>query len=350
MSPLNQRRWQNFKKNRRGFYSAWIFLVIFVISLCTEFIANDKPIMFWYEGGLYIPTFFTYTDQELGGTLETEAWYTDPFTMKEIEDNGWALWPPVRHSHDTINWGLDTVPAPPDSEHLIGTDGAGTDLVAKLLYGFRLSVLFGLILTMASSAIGILVGALQGYFGGLVDLLGQRFVEVWTGLPVLFILIILASIFEPNVVWLLATLVAFSWMTLVGVVRAEFLRARNFEFVKAANALGVKSFKIMYRHVLPNATVAALTYLPFILTGSITVLTSLDFLGFGLPIDSPSLGRLLSAAKANLQAPWIGFAVFTTLVVMLTLLIFIGEAVRDALDPRRAIGVGETNISEAVPL
>ena len=350
MSPLNQRRWQNFKKNRRGFYSAWIFLVLFGVSLCTEFIANDKPIVFTYKGDLYVPMLLTYTDKELGGELETEAWYTDPFTTHEIESNGWVLWPPIRYSHNTINWSLNNVPAPPDSEHLLGTDGGGTDLVAKLLYGFRLSVLFGLCLTALSSCIGIFAGALQGYFGGLVDLIGQRFVEVWTGLPVLFILIILANIFEPNVLWLLATLVAFSWMTLVGVVRAEFLRARNFEFVKAANALGVRSFKIMYRHVLPNATVAALTYLPFILTGSITVLTSLDFLGFGLPIDSPSLGRLLASAKANLQAPWIGFAVFTTLVVMLTLLIFIGEAVRDALDPRRAIGVGETNLSEAVPL
>ena len=292
----------------------------------------------------------TYTDQELGGVLETEAWYTDPFTEREIASNGWALWPPIKYAHNTINWGLDNVPAAPNTEHLLGTDGGGTDIVAKLLYGFRLSVLFGLVLTMASSAIGILVGALQGYFGGLVDLIGQRFVEVWTGLPVLFILIILANIFEPNVVWLLGTLVAFSWMTLVGVTRAEFLRARNFEFVKAANALGVQSFKIMFRHVLPNATVAALTYLPFILTGSITVLTSLDFLGFGLPIDSPSLGRLLSSAKANLQAPWIGFAVFTTLVVMLTLLIFIGEAVRDALDPRRAIGIGDTTGAATVPL
>ena len=350
MSPLNQRRWQNFKKNRRGFYSAWIFLVLFGVSLCTEFIANDKPIVFTYKGDLFVPMLFTYTDKELGGELDTEAWYTDPFTTHEIESNGWVLWPPIRYSHNTINWGLNNVPAPPDAEHLLGTDGGGTDLVAKLLYGFRLSVLFGLCLTALASSIGIFVGALQGYFGGLVDLIGQRFVEVWTGLPVLFILIILANIFEPNVLWLLATLVAFSWMTLVGVVRAEFLRARNFEFVKAANALGVRSFKIMYRHVLPNATVAALTYLPFILTGSITVLTSLDFLGFGLPIDSPSLGRLLASAKANLQAPWIGFAVFTTLVVMLTLLIFIGEAVRDALDPRRAIGVGETNLSEAVPL
>ena len=325
-------------------------MVLFAVTLCTEFIANDKPILFYYKGDVYLPLLFTYSDKELGGSLDTEAWYTDQFTMSEISSNGWALWPPIKYSHNTINWGLDNVPAPPDTEHLLGTDGGGTDIVAKLLYGFRLSVLFGLCLTALSSCIGILVGALQGYFGGLVDLLGQRVVEVWTGLPVLFILIILANIFEPNVVWLLATLVAFSWMTLVGVVRAEFLRARNFEFVKAANALGVKSFIIMYRHVLPNATVAALTYLPFILTGSITVLTSLDFLGFGLPIDSPSLGRMLSSAKANLQSPWIGFAVFTTLVVMLTLLIFIGEAVRDALDPRRAIGIGESNVSEAIPI
>ena len=338
MSPLNQRRLANFRKNTRAFYSLWIFLTIFVISLFTEFIANDKPILFGYKGDVYFPMLFSYSDKQLGGQLETEAWYTDPFTVREIEENGWAIWPPIRYSFDTIDWYRTVVPAEPDDEHWLGTDGLGTDIVAKLLYGFRLSVLFGIALTIASSSIGIFVGAVQGYFGGMVDLIGQRFVEVWIGLPVLFILIILASMVEPNVWWLLGILVLFSWMTLVGVVRAEFLRARNLEFVRAAWSLGVKDFIVIFRHVLPNAAVSALTYLPFILTSSIVSLTALDFLGFGLPIESPSLGRLLSAAKSNLQAWWIGTGVFTTLVVMLTLLIFIGEGVRDALDPRRSIG------------
>ena len=343
MSPLNQRRLANFRKNSRAFYSLWIFLVIFVLSLFTEFIANDKPIIFSYKGELHLPFLFTYSDKELGGQLDTEAWYIDPFTMNEIEEHGWSIWPPIRYSFDTIDWFRTVVPSSPDQEHWLGTDNLGNDIVAKLLYGFRLSVLFGIALTIASSTIGISVGAIQGYFGGMVDLIGQRFVEVWIGLPVLFILIILASMVEPNVWWLLGILMLFSWMTLVGVVRAEFLRARNLEFVRAAWSLGVKDFIVIFRHVLPNAAVSALTYLPFILTSSIVSLTALDFLGFGLPIESPSLGRLLSAAKSNLQAWWIGLGVFTTLVVMLTLLIFIGEGVRDALDPRRSIGVrGET--------
>ena len=337
MSPINQRRWANFKRSRRGFISLIIFAVLFVIAMSSEFIANDKPIFFVYDGGLYIPMWFSYSEVELGGELEGEASYTDPYVQDLIDAKGFAVWPPIRYSHSTIDWYKKVVPSPPGSDHLFGTDGNGMDIVAKLLYGFRLSVLFGICLTILSSLIGITVGAIQGYFGGLIDLFGQRFVEVWTGMPVLFVLIILASMVEPNVYLLLGILVAFSWMTLVGVVRAEFLRTRNFEFVKAAQALGVKEPTIMYRHVLPNATVAALTYLPFILTGSITVLTGLDFLGFGLPYDAPSLGRMLSGAKSNLGAWWIGMAVFATLVVMLTLLIFIGEAVRDALDPRRSI-------------
>ncbi len=339
MSPLNQRRIANFKANRRGFYSLWIFLTLFAVAMCAEFIANDKPIVFAQHGKLYFPIFFSYTEKELGGELETEAWYIDPYVQKLINDDGWALWPPIRFSHDTIDWFKNEVPANPDGVHLLGTDGLGSDIVAKLLYGFRLSVLFGLILTVLSSAIGIAVGAVQGFFGGKVDLLGQRVVEIWAGLPILFLLIILASMIEPNVFWLLGILVMFSWMALVGVVRAEFLRARNFEFVRAAQALGVRQSTIMFRHVLPNAAVASLTYLPFILTNSITILTGLDFLGFGLPYDAPSLGRLLSTAKANLNSWWIGAGVFTTLVLMLTLLIFIGEAVRDALDPRRSISV-----------
>lgn len=339
MSPLNQRRLANFKANKRGFYSLWIFLTLFVVTLLSEFIANDKPIVFSLNGKLHLPMIFTYTEKDLGGVLETEAWYIDPYVQDLIASDGWALWPPIRFSHDTIDWYKNAVPASPDGIHLMGTDGLGSDIFAKLLYGFRLSVLFGLTLTILSSAIGILVGALQGYFGGLVDLLGQRFVEIWAGLPILFLLIILASMIEPNVFWLLGILVLFSWMALVGVVRAEFLRARNFEFVRAAQALGVRQTLIMLRHVLPNAAVASLTYFPFILTNSITILTGLDFLGFGLPYDAPSLGRLLSTAKANLNSWWIAAGVFSTLVVMLTLLIFIGEAVRDALDPRRSISV-----------
>ena len=339
MTPLNQRRWANFKANKRGFFSLWIFLALFLVALCAEFIANDKPIVFSFDGRLHFPMLFSYTEKELGGELDTEAWYIDPYVQELINADGWALWPPIRFSHDTIDWFKDEVPLGPNSEHLLGTDGLGSDILAKLLYGFRLSVIFGLTLTLLSSIIGILVGALQGYFGGLVDLLGQRVVEVWAGLPVLFLLIILASMIEPNVFWLLGILVFFSWMALVGVVRAEFLRARNFEFVRAAQALGISQTTIMVRHVLPNAAVAALTYLPFILTNSITILTGLDFLGFGLPFDAPSLGRLLSTAKANLNSWWIAAGVFTTLVVMLTLLIFIGEAVRDALDPRRSISI-----------
>ncbi|MEZ5557677.1 MAG: ABC transporter permease [Pseudomonadales bacterium] len=339
MSPINQRRLANFRANRRGYWSLWIFLTLFVLSLVAELIANDKPIVFVKGGELYAPVLFVYSEAELGGILQTEADYRDPFVQQLIESDGWMLWPPIRYSHDTIDWQVDEAPSAPDGEHWLGTDGLGTDVLAKLLYGFRLSVLFGLSLTLVSSVIGVFVGAVQGYFGGYVDLIGQRFVEIWAGLPVLFVLIILASIVEPNVFWLLGILSLFSWMALVGVVRAEFLRARNFEFVRAARALGVSNPQIMVRHVLPNAMVATLTYLPFLLNGSITTLTALDFLGFGLPLEAPSLGRLLAQAKANLQAPWLGFTLFVTLATMLTLLIFIGEGVRDAFDPRRTLRV-----------
>ncbi len=350
MSPLNRRRLQNFRANRRAWHSLWIFSALLIASLLAEFIANDRPIVFSLGGELHFPVFFTYSEAELGGELETEAWYRDPFVMNLIEADGWAIWPPIPFSYNTIDWGMRDLPAAPDAVHILGTDGGATDLFAKVLYGFRLSVLFGLSLTLMSSFIGVLVGAVQGYFGGMTDLLGQRLVEIWEGLPILFVLIILASVVEPNVFWLLGILALFSWMALVGVVRAEFLRARNFEFVRAAQSLGVSNLTIMRRHVLPNATVAALTYLPFILTGAITVLTFLDFLGFGLPYDSPSLGRLLSAAKANLQAPWIGITVFVTLALLLTLVIFVGEGVRDALDPRRAIGLGGGTPAEPVQL
>lgn len=338
LNPINQRRLANFRANRRGYYSFWIFVVLFSISLFAEFIANDKPVVFSIEGELYFPVWFSYSEVELGGVMETEAYYLDPFVNNLIEEKGWAVWPLLRFSYRTIDWDLEPpYPHPPDSEHWLGTDGGSTDIFAKLLYAFRLSVLFGVTLTIISSSIGVIVGALQGFFGGRVDLIGQRIVEVWSGLPVLLLLIILASMVEPNVFWLLAILSLFSWMALVGVVRAEFLRARNFEFVRAARSLGVGNLTIMYRHVLPNAMVATLTYLPFILNAAITTLTALDFLGFGLPLDSPSFGRLLSSAKANLHAPWIGISAFATLAVMLILLIFIGEAVRDALDPRKIL-------------
>ena len=341
LSPINRRRLEIFKSNRRGYYSFWLFVVLFGVSLCAELIANDKPIVFSYADELYFTIWSVYTESELGGVLRTEAEYRDPYVMNLIESDGWAVWPPIRFSFNTIDYTYQVVPAPPDTVHILGTDGQGTDIFAKLLYGFRLSVLFGISLTIISSVIGVTVGALQGYYGGLIDLLGQRLVEIQTGLPILFVLIILASIVEPNIFWLLGILSLFSWMVLVGVVRAEFLRARNFEFVRAARGLGVSDIKILYRHVLPNAMVATLTYLPFVLNGSITSLTALDFLGFGLPIDSPSFGRLLSDAKANLQAPWMALSVFLALATLLSLLIFIGEAVRDALDPRRSLGAGE---------
>ncbi len=348
MSPINRRRLQNFRRNRRGYYSLWIFLALFGVGLGAEFVANDAPILFKKGGSLYFPVLLTYTEQELGGEIPTPADYRDPHVQSLIaSDAGWMIWPPVRFSYDTIHWEVSApTPLPPGHDgHLLGTDAMGRDLVAMLLYAFRLSVLFGLALTAVSMMIGVVLGALQGYFGGKVDLIGQRLLEIWAGLPVLFLLIILTSIVDASVLWLLLILALFSWMPLVGVVRAEFLRARNLDFVRAARCLGVGDLTIMRRHVLPNAMVAAMTYLPFILTGAITSLTALDFLGFGLPVDSPSMGRLLAQAKSNIEAPWIGISVFVTLAVMLTLLIFIGEAVRDAFDPRRTLA-----LSEAAPV
>ncbi len=337
MTPINQRRWQNFKKNRRGFWSLWFFLILFVVSLFAELIANDKPLLISFEGGYYTPFLNEYPETTFGGFFETEAEYRDVEVQALITDaGGWIVWPPVRYSYDSINYELTVpTPAPPSDENWLGTDDQGRDVVARLIYGFRISVLFGLVLTIASSIIGVAAGAVQGYFGGTVDLIGQRFIEIWSGLPTLFLLIILASLVEPNFWWLLGLMLLFSWVSLVGVVRAEFLRARNFDFVRAAKALGVSDATIMVRHVLPNAMVATFTFLPFILNGSITTLTALDFLGFGLPPGSPSLGELLNQGKNNLQAPWLGLTAFFVLSVMLSLLIFIGEAVRDAFDPRK---------------
>lgn len=338
-ADVGARRWANFKANRRGYVALWIFLALFVVSLFAEFIANDKPLLIKHQDSFYFPIFSIYAETEFGGDFATEADYRDPFVASLIEDEGgWMLWPPLRYSYDTINLNLEhPAPAPPSPENLLGTDDQGRDVLARLIYGFRISVLFGLSLTILSSVIGILAGAVQGYFGGWTDLLMQRFIEIWTSIPTLYLLIIVAAVIEPTFWILLGILLLFSWVSLVGVVRAEFLRARNFEYVEAARALGLSSVKIMFRHVLPNAVVATLTLIPFILNASITTLTSLDFLGFGLPPGSASLGELLAQGKNNLQAPWLGLAGFSVIALMLSLLIFIGEAVRDAFDPRKVI-------------
>ena len=339
MSPLTRRRFESFRANRRGWWSLWIFLVIFLITLVAEVVANDKPFLVYFDGGVFSPVFKAYPETAFGGEFETEADYRDPFVAELINNNGWMIWPVVRYNHRTVAWDLPVpAPAPPDSEHWIGTDDQARDVVARLIYGFRISVLFGFALTIISAIVGVMAGAVQGYFGGWLDLLFQRFIEVWSGLPTLYLLIILASIVEPNFWWLLGLLLLFSWMGFVGVVRAEFLRARNFDYVRAARALGVGNLQIMFRHVLPNALVATLTFLPFTLAGSVTILTSLDFLGIGLPPGSASLGEVLAQGKANLQAPWLGLSGFFVIAIMLSLLIFIGEAVRDAFDPRKTIG------------
>ena len=339
ISPINRRRWRNFKANKRGYWSLWVFCALFFLSLFAEFIANDRPLVVTYKGDIYTPVFADYPETAFGGDFETATDYRDPFVQTLIADAGGIMvWPPIRYSYRTINLNLPVpAPAPPSAENWLGTDDQGRDVVARLIYGFRISVLFGLTLTILSSVIGVAAGAVQGYFGGWTDLLFQRFIEIWTSIPTLYLLIIIAAIIEPNFWILLGILLLFSWVALVGVVRAEFLRARNFEYVNAARALGLGSAKIMFRHLLPNAMVATLTFMPFILNSSITTLTALDFLGFGLPPGSPSLGELLAQGKANLQAPWLGLAGFFAIATMLSLLIFIGEAVRDAFDPRKVL-------------
>jgi microcin C transport system permease protein len=336
VSPLTMRRLANFGANRRGMWSLRIFLVLFGLSLFAEFIANDRPIVVAYAGHLYFPTLVDYPETTFGGEFPTEADYRDAYLRQRIAANGWTIWPPIPFHYDTINYDLRSpAPSPPDSTDWFGTDDQGRDVLARLIYGFRISVLFGLVLTVLSSIVGIAAGAIQGYYGGLTDLLFQRFIELWSNIPVLYLLIILSSIVQPSFWWLLGIMLALSWMQLVDLVRAEFLRARNFDYVRAARALGVANPVIMFRHVLPNAMVSTLTFMPFILNGSITTLTSLDFLGFGLPPGSPSLGELLLQGKNNLQAPWLGLTAFSVLAIMLSLLIFIGEAVRDAFDPRK---------------
>ena len=318
----------------------WTLAILFVVTLFAELIANERPILLFHEGELYLPAAFFYAETEFGGEFETEAEYRDPYVQDLVADaGGWMLWPPVRFGGSTIDTELGRgVPAPPSARHWLGTDNTARDVFARLLYGFRVSLLFALALTLLSSLIGVFMGGIQGYFGGLVDLVLQRFVEIWAGLPVLFLLIILASVIEPSVTSLLAILLLFSWTALVGVVRAEFLRARNFDYVRAARALGSSDTRIMLRHVLPNAMVATLTFLPFILAGSITLLTALDFLGLGLPIGSPSLGEVLVQGRNNVHAPWIGIAGVLTLATLLSLVIFASEAARDAFDPRKTLG------------
>lgn len=338
LTPITQRRLANFKANRRGYISFWIFMVCFVFSLFAEFIANDKPLLIKYDNSFYFPIFNVYPETSFGGEFETEADYRDPFVQDLIIQKGWAIWPLIPYSYRTIKSDLKSpAPSPPDSDNWLGTDDHGRDVTARLIYGFRLSVLFGLTLTLFSSALGVMAGAFQGYFGGLTDLIAQRFIEIWSGLPVLYLIIILASLIEPNFWWLLTIMLLFSWMALVGVVRAEFLRGRNFDYVRAARALGVSNIRVMIRHILPNAMVATLSLVPFIMSGSVSTLASLDFLGFGLPPGSPSLGELLYQGKQHLHAPWLGITGFLSLALMLTLLVFIGEAVRDAFDPRKTL-------------
>ena len=336
VTPLTRRRIDNFKANRRGFWSLWIFLVLFVVSLFAEFVANDKPFLVFYDGGLYLPIFEAYPETTFGGPFETEADYSDPAVKSFIAEKGWMLMPPIPFNHRSVSWNLAVpAPSPPDRMHWLGTDDQARDVVARTIYGFRISVLFGFTLTIVSAVVGVAAGAVQGYFGGWIDLAFQRFMEVWSSVPTLYVLIILASIVEPNFWWLLGILLLFQWMGFVGVVRAEFLRARNLDYVRAARALGAPDIVIMFRHVLPNAMVATITFLPFILAGSVTALTGLDFLGIGLPPGSASLGELLAQGKANLQAPWLALTGFFVIALMLSLLIFIGEAVRDAFDPRK---------------
>jgi len=366
LSPLNRRRWHNFKANRRGYWSLWLFLGLFLFSLFAELIANDKPIVAYYKGELLFPVFVDYPEAKFGGFLAVTD-YKDKVILDELNEHGWAIWPPIGYSYNSINkdypriknltgqclgfpgpppWasGAQLCDAPADqlaryhaigNRNWLGTDDQGRDVFARMIYGFRISVLFGLLLTIFSSLIGITAGATQGYFGGRVDLVFQRFLEIWSSIPSLFVLIIVSSVLVPGFWTLLGVLLLFHWVYLVGVVRAEFLRGRNFEYITAARALGLSNGKIMFKHLLPNAMVATLTFLPFKLSGSITALTALDFLGLGLPPGSPSLGELLAQGKANLQAPWLGITAFVSIAGLLSLLIFIGEGVRDALDPRK---------------
>lgn len=336
LSPIIQRRIYAFKKNKRAFWSLVIFIAVFFLSLCSELISNDKPLILKYKNSFYFPAFVEYSDLDFGGDFPTPADYKDPYLSRNIRENGWMLFPLIPFSFNTVDYELDVPsPAAPSKNHWLGTDEEGRDIVARVLYGLRLSIVFAFVLTIVSSFIGVFVGAVQGYFGGKIDIVLQRFLEIWESLPQLFILIIVSSIFVPTFWTLLIILLFFSWTNLTSVVRAEFLRTRNFEFVRAAKALGVSNFRIIYRHILPNAIIATITFVPFILSEAIVSLTALDFLGLGLPSEYPSLGDLVRQGKDNLQAPWIGITIFIVLSTLLTLLIFIGEGVRDAYDARK---------------
>jgi len=336
LSPLDRRRLDSFLRNRRGIWSLWLFLALFVVTMAAELVANDRPLVVMYRGDLYAPVLHDYPETVFDGDFATATDYRDPLIRAHIAAEGWAIWPPIRFDYKTINYDRGmTHPAPPGGGNWLGTDDQGRDVLARLIYGLRLSIVFGLVLTLASTVIGVAAGLVQGYFGGWIDLGLQRFLEIWGGLPELLILIIIASIITPGFGSLLLVLVAFSWTGLVGVVRAEVLRARNFDYVRAARALGMSDRHIMVRHVLPNAMVATVTFVPFVLSASVVSLTALDFLGLGLPPGSASLGDLLRQGKENLQAPWLGLTGFIVVAFLLTVLIFIGEAVRDAFDPRK---------------
>jgi microcin C transport system permease protein len=337
--PLTQRRLAAFRANRRGFWSLWVFAALFVVSLFAEFIANDRPLLIRYDGHFYCPVVASYPETTFGGDFETEADYQDPFVVAKIKAKGWMIWPLIPHDYNTAVLDLPgPAPTAPDAHNWLGTDDQARDVLARVIYGFRISVLFGLTLMVFCTPVGITAGAVQGYFGGATDLAFQRFLEIFGSIPTIFVLMILASAVTPDFWWLLGIMLLTNWTWPVGLVRAEFLRARNFEYVRAARALGVSNTTIMFRHLLPNAMVSTLTFLPFQVGGAVTLLTALDFLGFGLPPGSPSLGELLHQAETNLQAPWLGITGFVVLGTLLTLLVFIGEAVRDAFDPRKNLG------------
>lgn len=336
VSPMTKRRLTNFRANSRGFWSLWIFLALFLVTLLADVIANDEPILVVHDGSLYFPITQDYPETQWGGDLPTRTDYSDPYVKELIAESGFMIMPPIPYDHRTVDWWLgEPAPTAPDAEHWLGTDDQARDVMARTIHGLRISIIFGLLMTFFTTLIGVAAGAVQGYFGGWLDLIFQRIMEIFSTLPILLILIIVASMVEPNFWWLLFVMVLFGWPWPVGYVRAEFLRARNFDFVKAAKALGVSDRMVMVRHIMPNAMVATLTFLPFTLAGSITTLTALDFIGFGLPPGSASIGELLAQGKANLHAPWLGLTGFIVLSVTLTLLFFIGEAVRDAFDPRK---------------
>lgn len=336
MSPMIQTRLQRFRQNRLGFFCFILFSLIFAVSLAANLIANEKPLLVKYQQSFYFPVFKSYPETTFGGVFETEADYKDPVVQQLIADQGWAVWPMIRYAAQTPNLDLAVpVPSEPTAQNWLGTDDQGRDVLARILYALRVSLLFGFAVTLFSAVIGIFIGAIQGYYGGWIDLIGQRILEVWGGLPMLFMVMILVSIFTPSVYWLFLIMLFFGWTTLVNLVRTEFLRARNFDYVRAARALGVADTRIIVRHILPNVISSSLSQLPFMLTANITALAALDFLGLGLPADTASLGELLLQGKNNLNAPWLALSSFFTLAIVLSLLIYIGEAARDAFDPRQ---------------